>query len=409
MHDVAVIGAGPVGSRVAGLLALKGHRVVVIDRKGSLGEPVCCTGIIGRECVDLLGLDNEVVHRWTNAARLFSPHGKLIELHRPEPQVAIVDRATLNVWLACRAQEHGAEYRLDSRVAGIRIENDYVRLQLDTTQDGNPLLARVVVIASGSASRLPESVGLGRPADVITGAQAEVETTGVTEVEVYLGSQAAPGFFGWLVPTSPGRGLVGILCRHSAADHMEKLIGHLQAQGKIASRKVEPGYGRIALQPLERTCGERVLVVGGAAGQIKPTTGGGIYYGLLCADIAAGHVDRALKSNDLSSKSLSSYHREWQRKLGAELRTGYWARKIYERLSDQQIDQLFDIVKSSGLDKAMLQMKELSFDWHGAAILRFAADRAISRAIESMKIPFLRRGVKAGANNADGRGQVEYD
>ncbi|MBI2851507.1 MAG: NAD(P)/FAD-dependent oxidoreductase [Chloroflexi bacterium] len=400
MHDVAIIGAGPVGSRVAYLLALRGHRVVVVDRKTEVGEPVCCTGIIGQECVNLLDAGDEMVYRRANSARLFSPSGKALGLQRPEPQVAVIDRAALNVILARRAQEQGAEYRLNSRVTEIRIEDDCANLQFDGNgEDRQAVLARAVVIASGSASKLPETLGLGKPGDVVSGAQAEVETNGVDEIEVYMGVGTAPGFFAWLVPISPGRALAGLLCRHSAGTYLKKFIDRLLAEGRIKSGKVEARHGRIALQPLEKTCGERTLVVGGAAGQIKPTTGGGVYYGLLCADIAAKHLHMALESDDLSARNLSGYQREWQKKLGAELRIGYWARKFYERLSDEQLDQLFDIVKASGMAEAMLRARDLSFDWHGAAIMRFAADRAVSMAIESMKIPFLRRGAKAEAND----------
>jgi flavin-dependent dehydrogenase len=121
---------------------------------------------------------------------------------------------------------------------------------------------------------------------------------------------------------------------------------------------------------------------------VKPTTGGGIYYGLLCADIAANILHRALASNTLSAKSLADYEREWRRKLRQELRIGYQARKFYERLSDGQIDRIFDIIKSQGIDEALLKAEEMSFDWHGAVVLRLLEHRAISKAIEMMKIPF---------------------
>ena len=142
------------------------------------------------------------------------------------------------------------------------------------------------------------------------------------------------------------------------------------------------------MKPLPRTYGERVMVVGDAAGQVKPTTGGGIYYGLLCADVAANTLHQALESNDLSARSLADYERKWRRKLGRELKIGYWARKSYERLSDQQIDRLFDIIKSNGIDEALLKADDLSFDWHSEAVLRLIGHRAVSKVLGIMKIPF---------------------
>ena len=93
-------------------------------------------------------------------------------------------------------------------------------------------------------------------------------------------------------------------------------MSSLQAQGRIASSEAGISHGGIPLKPLPRTYGERLVVVGDTAGLVKPTTGGGIYYGLLSADMAADTLHRALKANDLSAKSLASYEREWKNRLG---------------------------------------------------------------------------------------------
>jgi flavin-dependent dehydrogenase len=159
-------------------------------------------------------------------------------------------------------------------------------------------------------------------------------------------------------------------------------------QGKISSTAAELSYGGVLLKPLARTYGERLVVVGGAAGQVKPTTGGGIYYGLLCAELAADNLHRALETDSLSAKSLANYEREWKRKIGRELRRGYWARRFYEHLSDKQIDKIFDIIKSSGLDVELLKVDGLSFDWHGEAMVKLLGRGAIAKAIKVMKVPY---------------------
>ena len=156
---------------------------------------------------------------------------------------------------------------------------------------------KVVVVASGFGSGLPDSLGFGRVGDFVMGAQAEVETS-VDMVEVYLGRRFSPGFFAWLVPTHEGRALAGLLARRDTKAHMEAFLRHLKDQGKIPSRRAPFKFGGIPLKPLRRTSGNRVIVVGDAAGQVKPTTGGGIYYGLLCADIAVDVLDRAIAGND---------------------------------------------------------------------------------------------------------------
>lgn len=391
MYDVAVIGGGPIGSQVAFRLAVLGYEVVVVERKTETGGPVCCTGIVSRECVSSLALDKDVVFRQANGARLLSPSGRVLRLWRPEPQVSIVDRTAFNVALANRAQGQGVEYRLNSSVVGAYFSDNGVSLEFGMQGNGIKYLqARAVVIAAGAASAgLAVTLGLGKAGDFVMGAQAEVEIMGVDEVEVYFGGEISPGFFAWLVPISSQKALVGLLSRRKPEVYLRRLLARLLAQGKIVSTKAEMTHGGIPLQSLARTYGERLVVVGSAAGQVKPTTGGGIYYGLLCADIAANHLNRALKSDNLSAENLSSYQREWRKRLGAELRIGYWARKLYERLSDRQIDQIFDIIESNGIDEALLKAEDLSFDWHSKVVLRVMADKALSKAMVAWKIPFL--------------------
>ena len=311
MYDVAVIGGGPIGSHVAFRLAVLGYEVVVVERKTETGGPVCCTGIVSRECVSSLALDKDVVFRQANGARLLSPSGRVLRLWRPEPQVSIVDRTAFNVALANRAQGQGVEYRLNSSVVGAHFSDNGVSLEFGMQGNGIKYLqARAVVIAAGAASAgLAVALGLGKVGDFAMGAQAEVEIMGVDEVEVYFGGEITPGFFAWLVPISSQKALVGLLSRRKPEVYLRRLLARLLAQGKIVSTKVEMTRGGIPLQALARTYGERLLVVGSAAGQVKPTTGGGIYYGLLCADIAANHLNRALKSDNLSAENLSSYQR----------------------------------------------------------------------------------------------------
>ncbi|MCL0094461.1 NAD(P)/FAD-dependent oxidoreductase [Dehalococcoidales bacterium] len=383
LYDAIVIGGGPVGSYVAYKLAEMGHGVVVLEQKERLGKRVCCTGIIGRECVSSFAVDDNVILRGVNSAKLFPPSGRWLKLWRRETQAYIIDRVAFDVAMASRAQHAGAEYRLNSLVSNIEVRDDRVRIEI--AHQGLNLEARVVIIATGFGSTLTERLGLG--SDFVIGAQAEVKTIGVNEVEVYFGQEIAPGFFAWLVPTSPQTARVGLLSRRSPDLYLKKLMSSLLTQGKIVSTEVELSYGGIQLKSLAKTYGERLIVVGGAAGQVKPTTGGGIYYGLLCADIAANKLHQALDSDDLSARNLASYEREWKQKLGRELRIGYWARKLYERLSDQQINWIFDIIKSNGIDEALLKADDLSFDWHGEAILRLIGHKAVAKAIEMMKLP----------------------
>jgi len=365
--DVVIAGAGVAGNYVAYRLAALGCSTAVLEEHERVGEPLQCTGIIGAECFRRFPLFDGTVLREVRAARLFSPSGREMRLDRDTTQAYIVDRAAFDQKLAQKAQERGAEYLLGHKVVDIAVGDDVVTV---TTEDRKTFRARTAVIATGCVSNLPARLGMGSVEDMIMGAQVEVDINDLSEMEVYLDQDIAPGFFAWLVPTAQHKALVGLVARQNSARHLGDFIDMLLRQGKIAAPQATPNFGGIPLHPLRKTHTQRVLVVGDAAGQVKPTTGGGVYYGLLCAEMAADILAQALSTNDFSEALFSAYQQTWQERLGRELRIDRFARQVYERLSNRQIEAVFGIINSNGIHEAMLRSPELSFDWHGDAIVK---------------------------------------
>lgn len=387
MYDAVVVGGGPIGSYTACKLAEPGHRVLVLEKKSRPAESVCCTGIIGQECVSAFDINKSVILRQVNSAVLFSPSGKRLHLRREEPQASILDRTAFDITMAQRAQNAGADYQFSSRVKHAAIERNRATVTVSCRGKETRIDAKALVIAAGFNPPLLQRLGLGMYGDYTFGAQVEVKAPGTNEVEVYFGDMA-PGFFAWLVPTVPPLARVGLMSRHRPGCYLGEWRQHLAARGKIVAADVKVNYGAVPLKPPPRTYGERLVVVGDAAGQAKPTSGGGIYYGLLGAEIAAATLHQALADGDLSASRLAGYQRGWRKKLGRELRTGYWARKIYEKLNNRQIDRIFEVVRAGGIDEALLQAEDLSFDWHSRTILRLLKYQLVSRTLNVVKLPF---------------------
>ena len=368
-YDALVIGAGPAGSRAAHQLALQGYRTAVFEKSGTIGNKPCCTGIIGRECVDLFDIGSDCILQEANSAKLFAPSGEFIRIGKEEPQAYIVDRAAFDQSLAKKAKNAGAAYLLSSNVRSISISPSGVELSVNQQGDTNTFHGKAVIIANGFGSKLPSKLGMGQIKNLITGAQVEVETNGIEEVEVYFSHQIAPGFFAWLAPISKHQARIGLFAKENPGKYLKQLLTKLASEGKISSTEATIFYGGIPLKPLPRTCSERALVIGDAAGQVKPTTGGGIYYGLLCADFAAETLHRAFQSDDFSKKNLSQYEKLWKAKLGSELRIDYFARRLYNRLSDKRINTMFNIVRDNNIHEKILESSYKSFDWHGELVL----------------------------------------
>jgi geranylgeranyl reductase family protein len=375
MHDVIVAGAGPVGSRVAERLAGLGHGVLVIDRKPEISAPVCCTGIVSEECVRAFSIEETVILRHARSARVVSPFGNTINLVSDCPRAVILDRPAFNVLMADRARSLGAEYMTGSRITSLELRPGFVEVSYSQKGTERTVSARVVVIASGFSQELVTKAGLRRSNDLVAGAQAEIDAPELSEVCVYVGARFAPGFFAWVVPTRGGKALVGLLARRAARKRLKEFLSSLAGSERLAAQDAPITVSAVTLKPLDRTYGDRLLIAGTAAGQVKPITGGGIYYGLLCADLAAQTLDSALRSDDLSRKSLSRYQHAWKTLLADELRTAYRARRLYERLSDRRIDALLTAMSSRGLVDQAIRSGDVSFDWHGRSIrhlLRFS-------------------------------------
>jgi flavin-dependent dehydrogenase len=226
-----------------------------------------------------------------------------------------------------------------------------------------------VVLANGFKPELPRKLGLGKIKSFLAGAQAEVETRNVDEFEVYFGQKIAPGAFAWLVPISTNKAYVGLLATSQAKEYLQKFLNNLYGEGRATSRDVEIEQKAIPVGTLARSYGDRVLVVGDAAGQVKPTTGGGIYFGHLAAKIAAEVLDEALSSDNLTAGQLSRYQKQWKAKMGKEISRGYGARWAYTKLSDRQIEGIFNVLDSSGMAEALLNSGKFSFDWHSKLIM----------------------------------------
>jgi digeranylgeranylglycerophospholipid reductase len=366
--DVVIVGAGPIGSYTAAQLAGMGYRTAVIEKHSVLGAKSCCTGIVSIECCERYGIPAQVIHRQINSAVLYSPSGIAVHLQRQQPQAAILNRSAFDAVMAERARSQGAQYHLSARVEKVTNLSDRVVLDVSRGSRKITLEASAAILACGFNSPLVKTLGLSQPGYQTGSAQAVVDAPGLQEIEIYFDQELAPGFFAWLVPTSEGKALAGLMTRQSPGSHLRVWLQQLASEGKIAKGEYPVKYGGIPLKPLSDSVVGRTLIVGDTAGQVKPSTGGGIYFGLLSSEAAVSCMHKALKNPQQALEHLSAYDKIWRKKIGAELKREFLARKVYQGLSNSQIDNIFNLTRSSNTLKAVMDDKEVSFDWHGGLL-----------------------------------------
>ncbi|MCX6004961.1 MAG: NAD(P)/FAD-dependent oxidoreductase [Chloroflexi bacterium] len=389
MYDVAIIGAGVVGSYIASELAKLGHSVCVLEKHPEPGYKTSCTGIISSECLGLLNVDRDIIQQESRSAKIFSPSGNYIKVEQNVTQAYVLDRPALDRTLASRAVSAGVKYFFLTPVTNIIIDKTKVQILASKHTKTVSLDARAVVVATGFMPALTKQLGLGSCPDFAYGAQAEVSCDGTDEVEIYSGKQLAPGFFAWLVPIGNKRAKTGLLCMNNPKYYLDNLLKTLEKQGKIRVAGCKFSFGKIPLKPLPRTYGGRLIVVGDAAGQVKPTTGGGIYFGVLSAQVASQVLHDALVHDDLSVRNLSRYQKGWHNILRHELDIDYWAHKFYSKLNDQQIDHIFNIIERHGVHESILTSPDITFDWHSKVILDVIKHRSLQKSLEKLNLGFL--------------------
>jgi digeranylgeranylglycerophospholipid reductase len=378
--DVVIVGGGPSGLIAARELAAAGYGVRVLEEHDVIGAPVHCTGVLGLDAFDELSLSRRAIVGAADAARFVSPNGTTVVIGAERVRAAVVDRGIFDRDLAGSAVDAGATVHTGVRVASVTCGPQSVAIRTADAAFGT-IEARAAILACGASYRFNRALGLGVPSVLVHSAQLEVPFPSLDQVQVHFGRKIAPGGFAWVVPferegTTFAR--VGLLCERDAGARFRVFADSIRAAYGLREPWPAPRLRVLPLGPAPRTWTERVLAVGDAAGLVKPTTGGGIYYGLLTGHLAAGVLIDALADDRLGARRLKEYERRWRARLGPEIRAGLAFRTVAAKLNDVAVDRLVELARVDGIVPLLQQTAD--FNWHhtaARALLRHAEFRRI--------------------------------
>lgn len=367
MRDALIIGGGPAGLYAASRLAAAGFSVDVLEEHADIGEPVHCTGVLAAEAFEEFQLSRASILNELTTALFWSPSGRQVTYAAGRVEAVVVDRRSFDQRLLEAALAAGVVVQPAKRATAVEVDSDGV-----TVRGGDfEIRARVCVLACGANYALQRQLGLGMPRLFLQTAQMELAADGPDEVELYFGLDVAPKGFGWAVPVQrPGRDYVriGVMCDHDAPRHFTSLARRIAERWHVREEHIaRPRQKILPLAPISRTYGDRLLAVGDAAGLVKPTTGGGIYYSLVSGALAADVLVEALRENQTGSARLARYEQLWRDRLSDEFQTQLSLRLLAHRMSDADIDELFELARTDGI--MPIVRRTASFNRHRKLIL----------------------------------------
>ena len=351
MVDVVIIGGGPGGLSAAVRLAGNGFSVSVLEEHETPGEPVHCTGILGSEACDEFEIPPSAILNQLRSLRLFSPAGQVVPYTTEVAQAVVIDRRDFDQAIWTRAKSLGVQLIRGYRAHDIRLQNNGLSVE---SADLPPIHARACILACGANYTLQRKLSLGMPPLFLRTAQVELPARKrQSSVEIHFGVDIAPHGFAWVVPvfrTTGDFARIGLMCRRNPEAHFDRFIAGISTRWGIdRSSYQRPRLKMLPLAPIRRTYLDRLLVVGDAAGLVKPTTGGGIYYSILSARLAADVLSEALEKDDLGAGFLQKYEERWRARLNDEFEAQLTLRRLAQTLRDEDIENFFDLAKSDGI------------------------------------------------------------
>lgn len=348
-YDVGIIGGGLIGGFVAGKISAKNFNVAVFEKNREIGIPLNCAGLVTPRVFDFLDISkNKVVQNKIKGANINSPAGKILTIGGDKVNAIVIDRIIFDKEIMNKSEKKGTELFLNNNVLSVQKVNNYVELK---TSKNIAVKCKLIIGADGPFSIVRNRFAFPQPIEFLRGFGAELVNTNMNPnfIEIFVGNNIAPGFFAWIIPTNKNGSEARIgLCINRNAEYSPKyyllnFLKNKKSQKFFENVKIKKYIGGvIPLGALKKTYSSNLMLVGDSAAQVKPTSGGGIYTGILCGNHCSNVAIEALEKNIFIPQFLKKYHKKWTADIGRELFLGMKFRNIFKSLSDKEFDKYIE-------------------------------------------------------------------
>lgn len=338
--DVLIVGAGPAGSTAAYYLAKSGHNVVVLDRESFPRDKICgdFVGPLAIKELQDIGITKLAEFKQTNiinAATVYLDGQELVSSSMPafpglEQHGRVIPRKKLDNWLLDAARKAGATVIENVLVTDFHVEKDRVKVVAHSSKGSRVFQTSLLIGADGSNSLIATKLrGYTSPkANRIIGVRGYFDNVSglSSQANMHFSSESFPGYC-WLFPTGENQANVGVgvlLETTPKCDQPKDLLAQVINQDEGLKRRLKNATLKDNIQawPLNTydphlpNIGNRVMLIGEAAGLVNPLNGEGIQYALLSGRWASEVADSCIKTKDFSEKTLSVYSKRIENEFG---------------------------------------------------------------------------------------------
>jgi geranylgeranyl reductase family protein len=351
--DVVIAGGSVAGLICAREIASNNHSVLVIEEDYEIGTPEHCGGLVSTTGLEELGIVpfRKTFDHLIESAEIHAPNGNSFSINSKKQRVAEISRRELDKQIAHQAQKNGA-------IIKVRTSFQELTDKGARTSEGE-IECQIFVDARGVSSLIHKD-----RTGILSSAQYEIYAEWIKKgkVQVFFDQEKYPGFFAWVIPSDQGKGKIGVAGKGiNVVEAIEKFLDTMGNYSTI--RKI---YAPIWIKgPIDKFIDGKIVIVGDAAGQAKPTTAGGIYSSGMGGLYAGQAISKFLETKNRSD--LEEYQKRWTEKFGKEFEKQLFARKILERLDNNTINKLFESVTPE-ITKEISEKED--FDFHTGSIIK---------------------------------------
>lgn len=346
-YDVVIVGAGPVGSTIAFYLAQNDLNVVMVEKKTHIGYPLQCAGILSKHIFEYNELPDEIILNTVNGAFLHTKN-HILNVWTDEDVAYVIDRIGYDQFLSNRAIQNGVKL-INKKVIDVDAEKGITYFS-----DEQSITSKVIIGCDGFNSIVSKTMGNNQQNFNASQMLVSINDEDMNNfrksnrksadyVDMCLYEDIIPGFL-WFIPLQYNNYRVGLFSNDSHRQQNTIITDVLNENFEYEIIEKYKGFIPI-FNNKNQLVKNRAILIGDAASQIKPTTGGGLLLAFDCCKIASKYITDAIKKDNI--KLLKGYQKEFNKKYSKELNYQFKVHKTLNLFNDDDLDYIFEKAKQN--------------------------------------------------------------